>query len=362
MSQPTLSAALPCHQAKGSVVTFSAKVFIPVTRLCRNACSYCDYVAGLSEAPFFVRAEEALAIARAGESAGCAEALFVAGDKPERRYPAVRAWLWRRGYDSTAHYTRDLCRLVLAQTRLYPHTNVGVLGQDELGELREVNASLGLMLETTSASLCLPGGPHALSPDKRPAARLATLEAAGRAKALMTTGLLIGVGETIEDRTESLLAIKRIHDRYGHIQEVIIQNVRPRPGVSPGQAGSTLAEVLSTLAAARRILGPHMNLQVPPNLALQFTGELKLFLEAGANDWGGVSPVTKDHINPDAPWPDLQWLRRQTESAGFTLRQRFPAYPEFVRRSGGLLSAPITQRLMQDTDPEGYVRDSRFSD
>ena len=354
--------ALTAEAARPRTVSFSAKVFIPITRLCRNRCAYCDYSVTSTHDDPFITPAEALEIARAGERAGCTEALFVAGDKPERRYPTVRAWLKRAGYDSTAHYTRDLCKLVLDETRLYPHTNVGALGRREIAELREVNASLGLMLESASRRLGEPGGPHYRCPDKRVSRRLEALAAAGDACALFTTGLLVGIGETPGERLESLLEIRRLHDDYGHIQEVIIQNLRPRPGATfPLRTGPSLAAVLDTVTMARRILGPSMNIQVPPNLALGLTGRLDLFLEAGANDWGGVSPVTTDYVNPDSPWPDLDWLRRETEAAGFFLRQRFPAYPEFVRSDSRFLSDAVKRKLAKDADLEGYVRNATWS-
>ena len=372
-------AKAPAGGRAPQTVSFSAKVFIPVTRLCRNRCAYCDYSVEPSEGNLFISPDEALAIARAGERAGCSEALFVAGDKPERRYPTVRAWLRSRGYDSTVHYTRDLCRLVLNETRLYPHTNVGALAYDELLELREVNASLGLMLESAARSLEQRGGSHWRCPDKRVPRRLEAMEAAGKARVLFTTGLLLGIGESREERQESLIEIKRLHERYGHIQEVIIQNVRPRPvegadrshgrrssvgsapAGTPASAGPTLTDVLETVRMAKRLLGPRMNIQVPPNLALRLTARLELFLKAGANDWGGVSPLTVDHVNPDSPWPNLDWLRTESEAAGYRLRQRFPAYPEFVRAGSPLLAVAVKQKLAKDADPEGYVRDAKYS-
>jgi len=338
-------------QGKGKTVSYSRNVFLPLTRLCRNACGYCDFrVSEPFDDEIFFSPEEVLATARVGEKAGCTEALLVTGDKPELRYPDARRWLRDHHFDSTAHYASEMARLVLAETRLYPHTNAGVANRAELVELKQVNASVGLMLETTAERLCQPGEPHAQSPDKRPRARLDFLENAGELGIPTTTGVLIGIGETRQERLESILAIRKLQERYGNIQEVIVQNFRPKRESAMAQAAEVpLSEILWTCAAARLLLGACMNLQVAPNLV---QGEwMAACLEAGINDWGGVSSVTPDYVNRDSPWPSLAFLQSQTESAGFRLRERFPVYPEFIE----LLPTPLQERLKRDADKEGYV-------
>ncbi len=337
---------------KGKTVSFSLNVFLPLTRLCRNSCGYCDYRASESiRDDSFLSADEAIATAWAGETAGCTEALLVSGDKPELRYPEARRWLRDHHFDSTAHYACEIARLVLAETRLYPHTNVGVANWAELHELRQVNASIGLMLETTAIRLSRLGGPHDQSPDKLPGTRLDFLANAGELAIPTTTGLLIGIGETRHERLDTLIAIRRLHEDYGHIQEVIIQNLRPKPGSVMAQAPHVpLSEILWTCAAARLILGPSMNLQVAPNLLSN--DWLAACLHAGLNDWGGVSPLTPDYVNRECPWPSLAVLQHLTDAAGFTLRRRFPVYPEFVR----LLPRLLKERLERNADEDGYVR------
>ncbi len=343
-------------QGRGKVVSYSVNVFLPLTRLCRNACGYCDYRTAepISEEPF-LSATEVLVTARAAEKAGCTEALFVTGDKPELRYPEARRWLRDRHFDSTAHYACEMARLVLAETRLYPHTNVGVANRAELIELKQVNVSIGLMLETTAERLSQPGKPHGRSPDKLPRSRFDFLANAGELRIPTTTGLLIGIGETRRERVETILAIRKLHEKYGHIQEVIIQNFRPKPGSAMTQAADVpLSEILWTCAAARLLLGPCVNLQVAPNLVPP--DWLAACLGAGINDWGGISPLTPDYVNRDSPWPPLAVLRRETEAAGFRPRLRFPVYPEFME----LLPPHLKERLKRDADEEGYVRTAAF--
>ncbi|MFB3904352.1 MAG: 7,8-didemethyl-8-hydroxy-5-deazariboflavin synthase CofG [Acidobacteriota bacterium] len=348
-----------CEQAaavrdhgKGKTVSYSLNVFLPLTRLCRNACGYCDYrVTEPNGRALFLSAEEVLETARAGEKAGCAEALFVAGDKPERRYPEARRWLRDRHFDSTAHYACEMARLVLSNTRLYPHTNIGLANRAELIELKQVNASIGLMLETTAQRLSCLGGPHGQSPDKFPPTRLEFLACAGELRIPTTTGLLIGIGETRAERLDAILAISRLQRDYGHIQEVIIQNFRPKLGSSMAEVVDVpCSEILWTCAAARLLLGPSLNLQVAPNLLPRRW--LAACLGAGVNDWGGISPLTPDYVNHESPWPPLAALREETEAAGFKLRQRFPIYPEFIDR----LPPRLKERLRKDADEEGYVR------
>lgn len=339
-------------QGKGRTISYSLNVFLPLTRLCRNNCGYCDYrMARPITEGLFLHPEQVIASARAGEKAGCAEALLVSGDKPEQRYPAARRWLREHHFDSTAHFACEMARLVLDETRLFPHTNVGVANRAEITAMKEVNASIGLMLETTNHQLGQGGKPHDQSPDKHPQARLGFLANAGELGIPTTTGLLVGIGETRKDRVEAIAAIGRLHEKYGHIQEVIIQNFRPKRESAMAEVPAIpVSEILWTCSVARLLLGPGMNLQVAPNLIP--TDRLAACLRAGTNDWGGISPLTVDFVNLDSPWPPLAVLRKQTEAAGFFLRQRFPVYPEFV----DLLQPMLKDRVGAAADDEGYVR------
>src|SRR5215218_7922309 len=298
----------------GTRVTYSPKVFIPLTMLCRDHCGYCTFAkppARLGASPY-LGPEQVLEIARAGAAAGCSEALDA---------------LSGLGHTSTVDYLAESCRLVLTETGLLPHANAGALGPDELAALRGVSASQGMMLESLSERLHETGGPHARCPTKLPARRLATLEAAGELAIPFTTGILVGIGETRAERLEALAAIAAAHRRHGHVQEVIVQNFRPKPGTAMAAAAPPSPEdYLWTIAAARVLLDPGIHLQAPPNL----TEDFGILLEAGIDDWGGVSPVTADHVNPEAPWPALERLRAVTEAAGMTLAPRLTVYPEFA--------------------------------
>ena len=318
-----------CLSVHGTRVSFSKKVFIPLTKLCRDVCHYCTFAKSprKSEAAYLFP-EQVLEIARAGQKAGCKEALFTLGDQPELRYAAAREALAELGAKSTLHYLEKSAALVLKETGLLPHLNPGVMDEAWLTRLRKVSVSQGIMLETASDRLSERGGAHYGSPDKVPAVRLATLEAAGRARVPFTTGILIGIGETRAERIEALLAIRDVHDRHGHIQEIIIQNFRAKPGTRmSGAPEPSLDDQVWTIAVARLIFGPAMNIQAPPNLRPEGLAQL---VKAGINDWGGVSPVTPDHVNPEAPWPHLTDLERATEAAGRTLVERLAVYPEFV--------------------------------
>ena len=318
-----------CLAGHGTHVTFSKKVFIPLTKLCRDVCHYCTFAhAPRAGEPSYLSPEAVLDIARKGQAAGCKEALFTLGDQPELRYAAAREALAKLGAASTLEYLERSAALVLKETGLLPHLNPGVMDEAWLRRLRKVSVSQGIMLETASERLSRRGGPHFGSPDKLPAVRLATLEAAGRARVPFTTGILIGIGETGKERIEALLAIREVHARHGHIQEVIIQNFRAKPGTRmSGAEEPTLQDHVWTIAVARILLGPAMNIQAPPNLQPEGLAEL---VRAGINDWGGVSPVTPDHVNPEAPWPHLADLERATERAGRTLVERLAIYPEFA--------------------------------
>jgi FO synthase len=350
-----LAAAAALRDAgKGRVVTYSRKVFIPLTNLCRDSCGYCTFV----RRPGDPRArtltpEDVLAIARAGAAAGCHEALFSLGDKPERRHPEHRAWLAERGYATTIEYLAAMCRLVLDETGLLPHANPGALTADDVALLRASNVSMGIMLESTSARLLARGQAHWASPDKAPAVRLATLRAAGEQRVAFTTGLLIGIGETLAERVDTLLAIRDLHARYGHIQEIIVQNFRAKPDIpmcdwpEPDET-----DMLRTIAVARLLFGPDMNIQAPPNLT---PGAYPIYLTAGSNDWGGISPVTPDHINPEAPWPEIVALEEATARAGFTLRARLAIYPEYVRERPEFIPDALRERVARLTDADGLV-------
>jgi FO synthase len=336
------------------VVTYSPKVFIPLTKLCRDVCHYCTFAGPPRRGErAYLTPDEVLAIARAGAAAGCTEALFTLGDKPERRYRVAREELAALGCETTIEYLVRMCALVVEETGLLPHANPGVMTRDELAALREVTASQGIMLETASDRLSERGGPHFGSPDKRPAARLETIRLAGELHIPFTTGILIGIGETREERIEALEAIAALHREHGHIQEVIVQNFRAKPGTKMADAPEpSLDDLLWTAAVARSILPPDVHLQVPPNLSYD---EFPRLLDAGIDDWGGVSPVTVDHVNPEAPWPEIERLRRATEARGLALAPRLPVYPEFV--SGRWLAPRILTRALRSSDGDGLARE-----
>ena len=346
--------------AHGRTLSYSRKVFIPLTKLCRDVCQYCTF----AERPraghaAYLSADEVLAIARAGAAAGCTEALFTLGDKPELRYRAASEALAALGHDTTISYLREMCALVLKQTSLLPHVNPGVMTREEIASLRTVSASQGIMLESTSERLCQPGGVHYGSPDKHPAPRLETIRLAGELKVPFTTGILIGIGETRAERLDALLAIRDLHRAHGHIQEVIVQNFRAKPDTKRANAPEPdLDDMLWTIAAARLILGPEMNLQAPPNLTPH---EYQRLIAAGINDWGGVSPVTPDHVNPEAPWPEIEELARRTADMGKILVQRLPVYPTYALDAGLWLAPDIATRVRKASDADGLARDDDWA-
>ena len=292
-------------------MTYSRKVFIPLTELCRDVCHYCTYAKTPSRLDkIYLLPADVLKIAEAGKAAGCREALFTLGDKPELRYRAAREALASLGCETTLEYVKKMAQLVLEETGLLPHLNPGVLRREDYEALREVSPSMGIMLESTSERLSQPGGPHFGSPDKQPEARLASIAAAGAADVALTTGILIGIGETRQERIDSLVALQELHERYGHIQEIIVQNFVPKPGTKmQAVAEPAFEELLWTIAVTRHVFGPDMNIQAPPNLNAD---RLPALIDAGINDWGGVSPVTPDHVNPESPWPHLGTLAEQT--------------------------------------------------
>ncbi|WP_417622375.1 5-amino-6-(D-ribitylamino)uracil--L-tyrosine 4-hydroxyphenyl transferase CofH [Parasphingorhabdus sp.] len=343
----------------GTVVTYSRKVFIPLTKLCRDVCHYCTFAHRPSElsAPF-LEPEEVLEIARAGEMQGCREALFTLGDRPEDRYSAARNWLADRGFASTLDYLAHVAGLVLKETGLLPHLNPGIMNARDYSVLRPLSASMGLMLESSSSRLCEKGMPHYGSPDKLPSVRLESIRHAGEAEVPFTTGLLIGIGETRLERIEALLAIRDLADQYGHIQEVIIQNFRSKADTLMRNAPDLpLDEHLWTIAAARLILGPDMTIQAPPNLR---DGSLSQLVRAGVNDWGGVSPVTPDHVNPEAPWPHLEKLETETEAAGRHLRQRLAIGPAFARDVTRWADPALQIAIRRSVDARGLVRENSW--
>ena len=343
----------------GAVVTYSRKVFIPLTQLCRDVCHYCTF----AKAPRRLKAaylspDEVLAIARAGAAVDCKEALFTLGDKPEERYTAARAALDAANATSTLDYLERMAKLVLQETGLLPHLNAGVMHATDLQRLRPVSVSMGLMLESASERLCERGGPHFGSPDKLPARRLATLRAAGELRIPMTTGLLIGIGETRRERIESLLALREIQDAQGHLQELIIQNFRAKPGTKMANAPEPdLEEQQWTIAVARLLFGPGMSIQAPPNLQPEGLAGL---VRAGINDWGGVSPVTPDHVNPEAPWPHLADLARDTDAAGRALVERLALTPAYAARAEVWTDASMTSRVRRASDSRGFARPDRW--
>ena len=343
----------------GDVVTWSPKVFIPLTELCRDVCRYCTFAKtpGNVRAPYLT-VDEAVDIACGGAEAGCTEALFTLGDQPERRYRAAREALSRMGFASTIDYLVHAARRVHEETGLLPHVNPGVMTRDELARLREVSVSAGIMLESASRRLCEKGGPHHGSPDKDPEVRLATLARAGELAVPFTTGILIGIGETRRERVESLLAIRDLEDRHGHIQEVIVQNFRAKPGTPMAAAPEpSLEDHLWTIAVARLVLGPGTSVQAPPNLR---PGVLARLVEAGLDDWGGVSPVTPDHVNPEAPWPHLVDLERATESAGKSLAPRLPLHPRFVADPERWVDPGLRSAVLAASDGQGLGRETRW--
>jgi FO synthase len=344
----------------GRHVSYSRKVFIPLTQLCRDVCHYCTFAAPPRPgARAFLSPEEVLSIARAGVASGCHEALFTLGDKPELRYRQARAELDALGFASTLDYLEHCARLVFEQTGLLPHLNPGLLTAADLQRLRRVSASMGIMLETAAERLARKGGPHHRSPDKHPAARLATLRAAGEAGVPFTTGLLVGIGETRRERLEALLAIRDLHHEFGHVQDLIIQNFRAKPGTRMARAPEpAIEELLWTLAAARLVFGPTMSIQAPPNLSAPES--LPRLLAAGINDWGGVSPVTPDHVNPEAPWPEVAALEAATRSAGRWLVERLAIVPAYAMQPERWLDPALRTAVRRQVDASGYVRGAEW--
>lgn len=344
-------------QGHSDIVTYSPKVFLPLTMLCRDVCHYCTFAKTPRrlESPYMA-VTEAVEIAKRGAAMGCREALFTLGEKPELRYAAAREWLDANGFSSTLDYVAHVAAAVRDQTGLLPHINAGCMTDEEIAALRPVSASMGLMLETIADRLGEAGGPHHGSPDKVPALRLATIEAAGRQAVPFTSGILIGIGETRAERIEAIAALRALHVRHGHLQEVIVQNFLPKPGTKMANAPAAEAdELLWTIAVARLMLGPDMSIQAPPNLA---PTDLPRLIEAGINDWGGVSPLTPDHVNPEAPWPEIERLRAATAAGGKVLAERLTIYPAYARDAERWLDPAMRRPVLEHSDAAGLGRES----
>ena len=354
------AAASRRDETYGRLISYSRKVFIPLTKLCRDVCHYCTFAEHPRDGhAAYLSGEEVLAIARAGQAAGCTEALFTLGDKPELRHRAARDALAGLGHATTISYLREMCALVLKETTLLPHVNPGVMTREEIASLREVSASQGVMLESTSERLCQPGGVHFGSPDKKPAVRLETLRLAGELAVPFTTGILIGIGETVGERLDALFAIRDLHAAHGHIQEVIVQNFRAKEDTKLAGADEPgLDDLLWTIAAARLILPVDVHVQAPPNLS---PGVFQRLIGAGIDDWGGVSPVTPDHVNPEAPWPELEALADRTAEMDKILVARLPVYPAYAADVARWAHPKIATRILQHADSEGWARDDDWA-
>jgi FO synthase len=341
-------------RVKGRAISYSRKAFLPLTTLCRDYCGYCTFRRDPGQpGGRYMTPDEVLKVAERARRMGCKELLFSLGDQPELIFAEARAFLREQGFARTLEYLAAMCRRALEETELLPHSNPGLMSEDDLAALKSWNASMGLMLENSSARLMGRGQTHDNAPDKAPRKRLRTIEDAGRLQIAFTTGILIGIGETLEERVDSLLAIRALHDRYGHIQEVIVQNFRAKPSTPMAlHPEPDMDDMLRTVAVARLALGGEMNLQAPPNLSAPDYARL---LEAGINDWGGISPLTPDFINPEAAWPHIETLGERTAAAGFELRERLAIYPEFTSRRD-FISDTIRPYLAHLADFNGYAR------
>ncbi len=334
-------------EGKGRVVTYSRKVFIPLTTLCVDRCSYCTFAKPPGAGGVYMEPEEVLAVARAGEAAGCTEALFTLGDRPEERWPQAREFLEEKGHSTTLEYVAEMSALVRSETRVFPHANPGILDDDGFSLLRPTNVSMGMMLENISPRLTEPGMPHHGTVTKVPAKRVATIEAAGRQKVPFTTGILVGIGESNEEIVDSLFALRDLARRTGAIQEVIVQNFRAKADTRMRHSAEPVPRWFARVVALTRwIMGPEANIQVPPNL----TEGYEIYLDAGINDWGGVSPLTIDWVNPEAPWPHLDELSQRTSAAGFELRPRLPVYPEYINEEWIDSKLVVDVRAASDQD------------
>tara|TARA_B100001121_G_C18700543_1_gene627576 strand:+ start:24192 stop:25337 length:1146 start_codon:yes stop_codon:yes gene_type:complete len=337
----------------GNKITYSRKVFVPLTNICRNQCGYCTFVKNPnSPSAKVLNPEQVMEIVSKGEKYGCKEVLFSLGEKPELKYLSVLDKLRSFGHSSLVDYLSSMCQIVNKETNLLPHTNIGTLNKKEIDILKPVTASMGMMLETTSNKIFKKGGAHYKCPDKVPSIRIRTIETAGELKVPFTTGILIGIGETWDDRINSILKINDIHKKYGHIQEVIIQNFRAKIGIPMQNSPEpSLDEMLRTIAISRIILEPEISIQAPPNLSNQF---LK-YLDAGINDWGGISPVTIDHINPEREWPQIDKLNKLMKDKGYKLRERLTIYPKFQKVNKNFMSANMVNKILNIADNHGLA-------
>ena len=337
-------------EGHGRTVTYSRKVFIPLTTLCFDTCTYCTFAKPPGAGGEYLEPEDVMAVARAGGRQRCTEALFTLGDRPEDRWPQARNWLDEHGYESTLDYVRAMSEAVAAETSLFPHANPGLMDEATIRALRPSNPSMGLMLENISPRLMEPGMPHFNCPDKEPAERVATIEAAGAAKVPFTSGVLIGIGETPAEVVASLFVLADLQEKWGCLQEIIVQNFRAKADTPMRRSAEPTAQYLArVVAVARWILGPDMNVQVPPNLSERY----EVYLDAGINDWGGVSPLTIDWVNPEQPWPHLEELRNRTAAAGFDLKARLPVYPEFI--SEEWIDPTLLLAVREAADGDGYA-------
>lgn len=358
---PTLVAAAGRirDRTRPGAVTYSRKVFINLVNLCRDTCTYCTYKKEPGDPMLSIMdPAQVLAVAEAGKKFRCTEALFVTGERPEQKYGQAAAWLRSLGHSSTVDYIREMSELVLEKTGLFPHTNAGSLTKKEMSSLKDTNVSLGVMLETSSERLMGKGMPHEDAPSKNPKVRIKTLTSAGELRIPMTTGLLVGIGETPEELVDSLFVIKQLHEKYGHIQEVIMQNFAPKPETGMAQFPPAPPEYFLRAVAMTRIIMPDMNIQVPPNLNPDVFGR---YIDAGINDWGGISPVTIDHVNPEFPWPSIASVKSVTEGRGCQLRARLPVYPEFLK-GGFITSERLLQQISLVVDSSGLVREDYVND
>ncbi|HEY3094682.1 MAG TPA: 7,8-didemethyl-8-hydroxy-5-deazariboflavin synthase CofG [Nitrososphaera sp.] len=340
-------------------VTYSRKVFINLVNLCRDTCTYCTYKKEPGDPMLSImNPQQVLAVAEAGRKLKCTEALLVTGERPEQKYGEAAAWLRALGHSSIVDYIREMSELVIEKTGLLPHTNAGSLTKKEMVMLKDTNVSIGVMLETSSERLMGKGMPHEEAPSKNPKVRVKTLEGAGELGIPMTTGLLVGIGETSEELVDSLFVIKQLHEKYGHIQEVIMQNFAPKPETGMAQFPPALPEYFIRAVSMARVIMPGMNVQVPPNLNPDIFGR---YIDAGINDWGGISPLTIDHVNPEFPWPSIESVRKVTEGRGRRLRARLPVYPEFLK-GGFITSERLLQQIGLIADSSGLVREDYVND
>ena len=345
-------------RSKPDIITYSRKVFINIVNLCRDTCSYCTYKKEPDDPLLsLLSPDQVLAIAEAGKKFRCTEALFVTGERPEQEYEEARTWLHSLGYSSTFEYICHMSEAVLEKTGLLPHTNAGSLTKKEMSMLQGTNVSLGVMLETSSERLMEKGMPHEYAPSKHPKVRVKTLKSAGELRMPMTTGLLVGIGETQEELIDSLFVIKQLHEKYGHIQEVIMQNFAPKPDTNMAQFQPTPQEYFLRSVAMARIIMQNMNIQVPPNLNPDIFGR---YIAAGINDWGGISPITIDHVNPEFPWPSVNLVKKVTESNNRRLRARLPLYPEFVK-GGFITSKRLQEYASLVADSSALVKEDYYA-